>query len=117
MKDNHFVKAHVIKNKSIKKNPLKKKWFKLKLKEVKKPFKKYNIEFTYFNCGKPSHIARDCHNKKTVGISKDKGKPIIELEKTIVMITKLNLVGEEVEWWIKKCITLHIYNDMNMFNS
>lgn len=39
-KVDHYVKVHVLENKSDDKKPLKNKWFKLNSKEGKKPFKK-----------------------------------------------------------------------------
>lgn len=33
------------------------------------------------------------------------------------MVTELNLVGDEVEWWLDTGVTRHICNDRNMFKS
>lgn len=73
---------------------------KAQVKEGAKPFKKEKVKFTCYKCRKPGHIARNYRSKKNVNTTKDKGKQIAELEKTIVMITELNLVGDEVEWWL-----------------
>lgn len=113
----HYLKAYVVESKSGDKKPMKMKWFRLKSKEGRKPFKKDKFKFTYFNYKKPGHIAHNCCSTELVSTFKDKGKQSVELDKTIATIYESNLVGDEVEWWVDTDVTCHICNDRALVNS
>lgn len=99
-------------------------------KEFKKPIKgkKKYVENPYnkfycYNCRKPRHVARVCHNKENgdndnrKNKNKKKNKRRVHDDDMTAVITKANIVGEEVDWSLDTGATRRIYGNKDLFVS
>lgn len=68
---------------------------------------------TCFVCGKKGHYARDCRYKKT---NKKEQANMIE-EDIICMVTEVNLMENNSDWWFDSGATVHVCNNRALFKT
>ncbi|GLU19483.1 hypothetical protein SLE2022_357320 [Rubroshorea leprosula] len=88
----------------------------------KKPFKKkeYSVKQNQkfkkqkgacFHCGKTGHFKRECY------FLKKKNAPALSHEKFIAVIFEINLMEDDIAWWINSGATKHVCKDKSLFKT
>ncbi|KAH0665606.1 hypothetical protein KY285_026812 [Solanum tuberosum] len=93
-----IMKAHVVEEKSIKKEPANNKFLKAKKSKIFKRSNSNSKSNECFHCHKIGHYARDC---KILKAEKKKEKANNNTKNELVaMVTEAYVAGDQVEWWI-----------------
>lgn len=71
---------------------------------------------TYFNCGKPTHMAKRCKSMPKLIVGSNAQVNLSD-EKCIDMIIEINMVGGCDGWWIDNDASLHVCYDRAIFKT
>ncbi|KAG5610746.1 hypothetical protein H5410_022027 [Solanum commersonii] len=107
------MKAHVVEQKSIKKETTNNKSLKAKKSKYFKRTNSNSKSNECYHCHKISHYARAC---KILKVEKKKERSHNNTKNELVaMVTEASVKGDQVEWWIDTCATHHVSGNRNSF--
>ena len=110
-----IMKAHVVEEKSTKKESVNKKIPKAKRSTNFKRTSTNSKSVECYHCHKFGHYARDC---KILKAEKKKEKANNHgKDEFVAMVTEAFVAGNQVEWWIDTGATRHISGDRNAFRT
>ncbi|PRQ52113.1 putative RNA-directed DNA polymerase [Rosa chinensis] len=86
-----------------------------------KNFKK--IKGSCWVCGKPGHKAQECRHKKDAPAAirnnnnNNQANVAVAMEDFVAVVSEVNLVNDNKDWWIDTGATRHICGDRNLFTT
>ncbi|GFZ01083.1 hypothetical protein Acr_14g0007180 [Actinidia rufa] len=69
----------------------------------------------FLNCGKPGHIKRDCRALKRQKIGGKPGASEANNSKFVAVISEINVLKDDGDWWINSGAMRHVGNDKKFF--